>query len=294
MNHPVQAPVEQFEMRRIRGAGALQISIARPTGTDGRSDVPLLVVTDADLFFGLAAEIARVRSAGGNFTPLVVVGIGYGAEFGELVKLRTPDLTPPAKAESIEALGEFTSYIGAHSGNAADFADFIVDRLVPEVTRRCPEAANGSRLIFGHSLGGLFVAYLLLTRPGAFTHFLMSSPSLWWDQFAIHARIGEFATQLASLPAPPRVFINVGSKEQDVPTRVPPAVAMELPALQAIVAQARMVDSARDFANRLRELKLGTVEYVEFDREDHSSVVPAAISRALTFSLPEPAAAPNG
>ena len=288
MNFPVQAQVEQFDMPRTRGAGVLRISLARPPGLEGRTDVPVLVVTDADLMFALAAEIARLRAASGNFPPVVVVGVGYGAAFAEFVKLRTPDLTPPARAESIEALGSFTSFIGDQSGNAADFADFITDRLMPEIARRCPETKCGPRLIFGHSLGGLFVAYLLLTRPAAFTHFLMSSPSLWWDQFAIHARLEEFAERLGELPVPPQVFINVGSKEQDVPTRVPNGVALELPAVQAIVAMARMVDGATEFADKLRELGLSSVECVVFQGEEHGSVVPAAISRALSFSLPEP------
>lgn len=288
MNVPVQATIEQFDMPRTRGEGVLRISIARPPGLEGRTDVPVLVVTDADLLFALAAEIARLRAASGNFPPVVVAGVGYGAAFPEFVKLRTPDLTPPAKAESIEALGSFTSYIGDQSGNASDFADFITDTLMPEIARRCPETTSGPRLIFGHSLGGLFVAYLLLTRPAAFTHFLMSSASLWWDQFAIHARLEEFAGRLRELPSPPQVFINVGGKEQDVPTRVPNGLALDLPAIQALVAMARMVDGATEFAEKLRELGLRSVECVVFKDEDHGSVVPAAISRALSFSLPQP------
>ena len=288
MNFPVQATIEQFDMPRARGTGVLQISVSRPAGLEGRTGIPVLVVPDADLLFGLTTEIARLRAASGNFPPVVVVGVGYGAAFAEFVKPRTPDLTPPARAESIEALGSFTSYMGDQSGNASDFAHFIVDRLMPEIARRCPETNAGPRLIFGHSLGGLFVAYLLMTRPAAFTHFLMSSPSLWWDQFAIHARLEAFAERLADLPAPPQVFINVGGKEQEVPTRVPNGVALELPALQAIVEMARMVDGATEFADKPRDLGLSSVECVVFKDEDHGSVVPAAISRALSFSLPDP------
>ena len=83
-------------------------------------------------------------------------------------------------------------------------------------------------------------------------------------------------------------LINVGGKEQDVPTRVPNGVALELPELQGIVAMARMVDGATEFADKLRELGLSSVECVVFKDEEHGSVVPAAISRALSFSLPDP------
>jgi hypothetical protein len=63
MNLPVQATVEQFDMPRTCGAGVLRIGIARPSGLEGRTDVPALVVTDADLLFALAAEAACLHGS---------------------------------------------------------------------------------------------------------------------------------------------------------------------------------------------------------------------------------------
>ena len=40
---------------------------------------------------------------------------------------------------------------------------------------------------FGHSLGGLFGAHTLLTATSTFDRYICSSPSLWWDNAAIHA-----------------------------------------------------------------------------------------------------------
>ena len=54
------------------------------------------------------------------------------------------------------------------------------------------------------------------------------------------------------------------------------------------MALARMVDNARELAERLARLngKPGyTVRFHALEDEDHSTVVPTAISRALAFAL---------
>ena len=237
------------------------------------------------MFFGVAAEIARQRAIGGMFPTISVVGIGYAAEFLEVVELRTADMTPPMSQAASDALGNFRSFVGEQSGGADAFLAFIVDVLRPELIRRYPELSAANSMLFGHSLGGLFSAHALLTRPDAFSVFLASSPSIWWDGFAIMKRVPGFAERLKGLAVQPRVFINVGAREQDVPTEVPAIVKWSLAEMQALVASSRMVDGAREFADALRKIGLKDVEHVAFPDEDHSSVVPAALSRALSFAL---------
>ena len=150
-----------------------------------------------------------------------------------------------------DALGNLKSFIGEQSGGANAFLAFIVDVLRPELIRRYPELSAANSMLFGHSLGGLFCVYALVTRPDAFSVFLASSPSLWWDNFAISKRLPDVGARLGDLAAQPRVFVNVGAREQDVPTEVPPIVNMSLAELQALVAASRMVDGAREFAESL-------------------------------------------
>jgi predicted alpha/beta superfamily hydrolase len=58
--------------------------------------------------------------------------------------------------------------------------------------------------------------------------------------------------------------------------------------MKRLMAQARMVDNARELAERLARLK-GQPGYRgrfhALEDEDHSTVVPTAISRALAFAL---------
>jgi predicted alpha/beta superfamily hydrolase len=37
------------------------------------------------------------------------------------------------------------------------------------------------RVLVGHSLGGLFAVYALMTRPDVFQGYIAISPALWWD-----------------------------------------------------------------------------------------------------------------
>lgn len=289
MTVEIQAKVEQFELPHPSGEGALKISVSPLASASERDrDVPILFVLDADMAFALAAEIARLRGTGGLLPTAMVVGVGYGADFAQMTKLRTADLTPPLSESGKQALGGLTGMIGEKDGGAEAFLTFLTDTLAPEIVARYPEASPGDHILFGHSLGGLFTAYALLTRPQAFATFLASSPSLWWDGFAVRSHLPAFADRLAALDKQPTAFISAGGKEQDPPTRTSPLVPMTLEEMQAMVAQARMVDAAAEFASALRETGLRDVTHFTFEGEDHGSVLPAALARGLALAVPQP------
>jgi hypothetical protein len=276
-------PIERFSLPRGDGQGDYVVYLSRPEGE--AKDVPVIFVLDADMTFSLAVEVANLRAIGGAFPRPVLAGIGYGANFAEMAKLRTGDLTPPTSADGAAALGNMTSLIGDKSGGADALLAFIVDSLAPEINRRCPEASKTRRILYGHSLAGLFAAYALLTRPDAFEAFLASSPSLWWDGFAVLKHLPAFTEHRKKLAQLPRVMVAVGGMEQDVPTEVPPSLNMDLAQVQAIVTMARMVDGAAEFAVALRDAGLTSVHHVCFTDEDHASVIPPSFNRGLTVAL---------
>lgn len=285
MTNPIQAHIEQFELPHPSGAGSFQISVARhPHLAEGQANVPVMYVIDGDMTAGLAAEIARLRGTNGLQPTAMVVAIGYGVGFAEFAQLRTADLTPPLSEAGAETLGSLTNLIGSGNGGAEAFLTWLTEVLTPEIGRRYPEASATDRTLFGHSLGGLFVSYALLTRPSDFAAYVASSPSLWWDQFAVLHRLPSFADMIARLDRRPRTLICVGGKEQDVPTEVPEALNMPLETVQALVAASRMVDGAREFAASLEDAG-ADAQFAVFDGEDHTSVLAAALMRGLHFAL---------
>ena len=82
---------------------------------------------------------------------------------------------------------------------------------------------------------------------------------------------------MSSGKATPRVLIASAAWEQDE-HMLPPHNPADSPMMK-LVAYARMVDNARELADRLKALKGGggdTVCYAVFDGETHNSGIPAA------------------
>jgi len=68
------------------------------------------------------------------------------------------------------------------TGGAYKFHQFIKTELIPFVNLKY-KAANTGNVLYGGSLGGLYVMYNLLYDPELFTSYIAIDPSLWWDNF---------------------------------------------------------------------------------------------------------------
>lgn len=81
---------------------------------------------------------------------------------------RTRDLTPT----EVKDMGP--------SGGATKFLSFLKTELVPYIEKTYP--ARGEKILHGHSLGGLFAMYAMLSEPTLFSSFIIVEPSFWWDK----------------------------------------------------------------------------------------------------------------
>jgi len=144
-------------------------------GHCGADPEGILFVTDANGLFGLAVDT---------------------------VQIRTRDLTP-TPSRHFEG-----------SGHAADFIEFVDSELRPWLIDRHPAAAD-QMTYFGHSLGGLFGVYSLLTATSTFDRYIVSSPSLWWDDETIFD-IGRARADSARLHS--EVYFGIGLLETDAGT----------------------------------------------------------------------------
>jgi predicted alpha/beta superfamily hydrolase len=278
MSMPIVA-IPDTEVHRMRSQSVgddFELWIARPQ--PGFAPVPpgpvrVLYVLDANLFFGTAVEMTRLMyKLWGELPPLLVVGVAYPTDDGLLQgALRTRDFTPsddPGMAAMSSSFPQSPEAmrIEPKMGGAAAFLDFLRKEVQPFVASRFDVRDDGAT-IFGSSLGGLFVADAFLTAPGAFDHYIVVSPALWWNQddafrvAATRKRLG--ADEAASL------FVAVGGLEE----------APEIPSL----APFKMVTNARRFAAELKETAEPSLDvlFVELEGESHTSVVPVALTRGL-------------
>jgi predicted alpha/beta superfamily hydrolase len=183
------------------GAGLLH----QRAKSDGAPPV-VLYVSDANGLFASAVDIIRLMQLAEHLPPILVVGIGYrmGA-LGETVGVRTRDFTPTS-----DPLIARISPAVTLMGGAERFSAFIRDELQPWVRSRYRVDADDSAY-FGHSLGGLFGTYVLVTNPATFRRYGIGSPSLWWDNDIMFEYEATYAKTHDDLPA--KVFFTVGAFE---------------------------------------------------------------------------------
>ncbi|WP_225782014.1 alpha/beta hydrolase [Xenophilus sp. Marseille-Q4582] len=268
------------QVRRLRAAAngrTYRISLWVPPGEAPAGGFPAIYVLDANALFGTFVEGIRRSSHRPDATgvvPTAVIGIAQeDADGGQPLyaeALRRRDFTagPPAN-EAPPPAGTV--------GGAYAFLSFIADELAPALRAELP--LDGTRQsLFGHSLAGQFVLQALAARPDAFRHWAAISPSIWWDEADLRARLS------SALPhaSRPRLFLAVGEYEGEVPPwqRAQPGYEQ----LVARRAKRQMVASAQGLAAELGP-RFGEGEFTfrVFPEEDHASILMIAAQRTLRF-----------
>lgn len=282
---PAQAaPVSlaQTEQFALAGAGgeAYRILVALPEGRAPApaAGYPVLYVLDAELLFGSVVETARLQARKADATgvaPAIVVGIAY-PEGAPLTLRRATDYTPARVALPIPEMGAAMREAG---GGADAFLDFIRHTVQPAIAARYP--VNPQRqVLFGHSLGGLFVLHALFRQPQAFSHYIAASPSWWWNAPVMAQAEAALAKGPAAAYAGRALLLTVGEFEQQASR-----FSAHMPGGLAALQERAMVDNSRALAGRLAKLPGLSVEMLEIAGENHLSSLPQAINRGLRFAL---------
>lgn len=292
----VMVKSRQFEMRSKLGK-AYRIFIAEPVRPAPPEGAPVVYVLDANAMFATVAEASRFQK---NLTPAVVVGIGYPTDALLDADRRYYDYTPVTPVERLNQSPNEPQVKPGGTGGQDEFLAFIEDELKPAIATRVKIDPSRQALL-GHSLAGRFVLHALFAKPGSFQTYLACSPSIWWGEGSLLEEEKEFVpaatgdgkhpeSGVSSDVSPERrlnVLVTVGELEQKVSATTPPERA-------TFLNRARMVDNARELADRLGHLSKAhglTIEFREFAGENHGSVLPTAISRGLNIALsPRPVA----
>ena len=156
----------------------------------GRDRYPVLVLLDGPRHFHHTTGIVEFLAASRRIPEMIVVGVSNTD--------RTRDLTPHASDVGRAA---------PEGGGAADFLTFLCDELVPWVDAH--HRTRPTRLLVGHSFGGLFAVNALTVRPGFFAGLIAISPSLQW---AGQRTVEDVARWLETDPeVAASVYLTVGS-----------------------------------------------------------------------------------
>lgn len=142
------------------------------------------------------------------------------------------------------------------SGGADNFLKFFKEELIPYVEKNYKTASY--RILCGHSYGGLFSVYTLLTNPELFNAYIAISPSLYWDNRLLFKKAEILFKKQPGLKK--FLFYTMGGKERE-----------------------QMRSAAQDFEKLLKEKAPKGLkwQFQLMEEEDHGSIPHRTVYNAL-------------
>ena len=245
-----------------------QVFVALPDSyRSSKRRYPVLFVTDANYAFPVARGIAQRLARHAGMEEAIVVGLSY-AKGDSPVFSRRRDYTP-----TVPRTQDTTSDMPGRApafGEAQAYGRFIAADVFPMIAARY--RADMNRKIFvGHSYGSLLGLQILLSEPGTFDHYILGSPSLWFDQGVMFDREKEYARGHKDMPT--SVFFGIGGRETLAANRK----------RSRTEENADMVADLCDFdaalkTHRYPNLKMKLEVFAD---EDHASVFPLVLTHGL-------------
>lgn len=180
------------------------IWVRMPAAAQGKQEsYAVIYATDAGGNVNEIGSLVDYLADNNLMPPLIVVAI---ANTG-----RNRDLTP-THADVKNSDGTVDPI--PTSGGADKFLDFMQTELMPEIEKRF--RTEPYRILVGHSLGGLFAVHALFGRPELFQACIVSSPSLWWDDFWVLHEAEDFLAKRQAFKK--TLFFSLGNEKGNMDT----------------------------------------------------------------------------
>ncbi len=265
-----------------------RIFVSAPEGPAPAGGFPVIYILDGEAWFGAAIEIAKMREYE-KLDPAIIVGVGYPSHSFFDAAGRSYDFSPPGSSDP--------DMDGFALGGADEFLSFLTGTLKPWV-RAHYKSDPGRQILFGHSLGGLFVLHALFKSPESFNVYLAASPDIPFANRNILKEEPAFEANPARKKI--RLLVTVGSLESHPSaalmddyrryfTAHPKAHAGQTVAqtIDAMFADQRGYDKASDTRHLTDRLAKSGVKasFVMFDGEEHMSAAISALNRGIPFAL---------
>lgn len=217
--HTFLEGITTFTMPSAATGISYRITVSRPAQTDPQQRFPLLIVLDGCMQFGSAVETARVQAMTGTAKNLIVVGVSTEGSLPAHNLRRLRDYAPPGLpaddpfwsdaiiGKVLKArLAAIGMTVEQGMGGAAEFRAFLLDELLPKLMTDLPIDADDLGLA-GHSMGGLFSHYALLTQM-PFHKYIMGS----FSTELYGATLAALERDFSATPAR-QVFAGIGGAE---------------------------------------------------------------------------------
>jgi predicted alpha/beta superfamily hydrolase len=267
--------LENTEVRDLRAPGLkrdYQVFVALPDSyRTGTRQYPVVFVTDANYAFPIVRNISQRLTKHAGMEEVIVVGLSY-AKGDTGVYSRRRDYTP-----SVPRKHDYRSDMPGRKlalGEAPAYARFIAAEVFPLIAKHY-RADMKRKFFVGHSYGSLLGLQILFTEPRMFEHYILGSPSLWYDGGVMFDRAENYGERHRDLRA--NVFFGIGALERLAPGKKRAHAE----------ADADMVADLRDFDAALKGHGYPNLhtQVKVFADEDHASVFPLVLTHGLRSVL---------
>lgn len=261
-------PPVAFRSARFDYAHELTIALPASYQAQGARKYPVLWVLDGPLMTRAVVGILDTLVIGNHAPEMIVIGVGSPATEGLAgVGRRIVEYSPPGKGYAPAGLaGEAwarAAPIPDFPHRADDFLALLVDELRPQLAAKY--RFSGEHALYGHSAGGMFAAYSLFRRPGAFSKMILGSPYLAGVEGAVFKAEEAYAARRKDLPV--TLFIGAGEAEVD----------------DWFLAASGIVSSTAAFAEKLHLRRYSGMRVTSriYAGEDHYTVVPRVVGEGI-------------
>ncbi|EGO65589.1 alpha/beta hydrolase [Acetonema longum] len=264
--------IKIFDFDFQKHGGQYRIFVSVPAGPVPGNGYPVIYLLDGNVTFPMM-QAAQQET---GIYPAIMVGIGYPIDSGLDVDRRYFDLTPPTPPDRIPivALGREACTTGGRD----TFFTSLETELKPVIEKMAPVDCS-QQAIFGHSLAGLLVLYILYTSPASFQSYVAADPSIWWNAGSIlteHSRFME-NERVRNAKAPVRLLIETAGKR---------ALREGLSQAEAAaLMRFRSGPTGKEIAVALGGLSGIHVSFKELAEKTHGSMLPDTVADALSFAM---------
>ena len=154
----------QFYSERLSETTTIRVALPETYRHSSDYEYPLLLVMDGSTQFNHVAGNIEFMSTFAEIPDMIVVGVSANSRLLNFTHT------------------ELEQFAG-RSGGAENYTKFLFEELLPKLREEYRIASHVT--VTGHSLSGLYSAYLALNHADVIQAAISISPSLWWDDFAI-------------------------------------------------------------------------------------------------------------
>ena len=176
---------------------AIKIVLPDTYKPDSTDKYEVIYLTDGEWVENLFPFIYRFAKGENYVPPAIIVAIPN--KYINEVNQRDRDYLPMHVSQP------------AISGGAPKYLSFIKNELIPYIDSKYP--TNGTNSLYGHSFGGLFTTYALLTEPQLFEYYYATDPPFGFDNDYMIKMVEQ---KLADLPSDKVFWIAGTSQNHDV------------------------------------------------------------------------------